>query len=407
MGEQLRGNLVVAQSGGPTAVINNSVVGVIDEALRHSCIGEVYGSVEGISGILYEKLIDLRQEDPRVVRLLRQTPGAGLGSCRLKVKDFDIPRIIEVFRAHDIRYFFYIGGNDSQITSHDVLTLADQEGWEMRVIGIPKTVDNDLVETDHCPGFGSVARYIAIAAQEVDRDNDSLRYVQVIECMGRDAGFITGAAQLASTRPEIGPHIVLLPEAVFDPQRFLDRVQECWDNYGRCVIAASEGIKDAEGNLIAAGDKVDAFGNRQLGGVGQTLAENIEERLGLQARFNKAGNIQRAGAHCMSEVDADEAYLCGMSAVRAAVAGEHGKMVTLVRESDNPYTCTTGLCDLEAVRGRVKEVPKSWIGADGMSVTEEFLAYVRPIVGPLPEMGILDRHAVAKKCAPYERPSKK
>ncbi len=184
-------------------------------------------------------------------------------------------------------------------------------------------------------------------------------------------------------------------------------MKECWDTYGRCVIAASEGIKDKDRNLIAASDQVDAFGNRQLGGVGQTLAENIEERLGYSARFNKAGNIQRCAAHLMSETDAEESYMCGMAAVRAAVEGEHGKMVTLVRESNHPYKCTTGLTPLESVRGITKDVPQEWIAKDGMGVTEEFLEYVRPLVGELPPISILERHPVERKCPPYERPSKK
>lgn len=406
MSEVLRGNLVVAQSGGPTAVINSSVVGVVDEALRHSCIEEIYGSYEAIGGVLFENLIDLRREDPRTIRGLRTTPGCALGSMRLKVRDSDIPRIVEVLKAHNVRYFFYIGGNDSQITSHDVASLALQQGWEMRVIGVPKTVDNDLPETDHCPGFGSVARYTAITAREVDRDNESLKYVQVIECMGRDAGWLTGAAQLARELEGDGPHLVLLPEVRLDPQAFLERVKQTWDTYGRCVIAASEGLRDPEGDLLAASDKRDAFGNRQLGGVGQTLAANIEEKLDLQARWNKAGNIQRAAAHCMSETDSEEAYLVGLMAVRAAVAGETGKMVALVRESNNPYVCGTALVPLDAVRERTRDVPREWISEDGMSVTEEFLEYVRPLVGPIPSHARLARHFIPKLCPPYERPRK-
>jgi len=407
MGDVLRGNLVVAQSGGPTAVINNSVVGVVDEALRHSCIEGVYGSVAGIGGILNENLIDFRKEDPRTIRGLRTTPGAGLGTIRLKVRDHHIPRIVEVFKAHNVRYFLYIGGNDSQVTSHDIETLAAQEGWEMRVIGIPKTIDNDLPETDHCPGFGSAARYTAITCREIDRDNASLPYVQVVEIMGRDAGFITGAAQLARQDEGDGPHLVILPEAPLDPEAFLEKVKATYEAVGRCVIAASEGVRDQDGNLLAAADKVDAFGNRQLGGVGQMIAQNIEERLGYSARWNKAGNIQRCAAHVMSETDAEEAYAVGMAGVRAAVEGEHGKMVTLVRESDNPYRCTTGLAPLEAVSGRTREVPREWIAADGLSVTQAFIDYVAPLAGDIPPASVLKRYYIDKKCAPYADPGKK
>ncbi|MBD3174698.1 MAG: diphosphate--fructose-6-phosphate 1-phosphotransferase [Armatimonadia bacterium] len=407
MADTLRGNLVVAQSGGPTAVINNSVVGVVDEALRHACIEDIYGSFRGIGGILDENLMDMRKEDPRVIRGLRSTPGAGLGSIRLKVKDHHIPRIVEVFKAHNVRYFFYIGGNDSQITSHDIETLAAQEGWEMRVIGIPKTIDNDLPETDHCPGFGSAARYTATTIRELDRDNHSLPYVYVVEVMGRDAGWMTASAQLAKVDERTGPHVILLPESPFEPQKFLDMVQKDVDRYDRCVIAASEGIKDKDGNLVAAADTVDAFGNRQLGGVGQTLAENIEERLGVSARWTKAGAIQRCAAHLASPSDVEEGYMVGLSAVRAAVEGENGKMVTLVRESDHPYKCTTGLVELEKVRGRTKDVPLEWFDADEMEMKEEFVKYVTPLAGPIPEVSILDGHFVGKKCEPWQDPTKK
>lgn len=407
MAEQLRGNLVVAQSGGPTAVINNSVVGVIDEALRHSCIEGVYGSFRGIGGILNENLMDLRREDPRTIRGLRSTPGAALGSIRLKVRDHHLPRMVEVFKAHNVRYFFYIGGNDSQITSDDVKNLAAQEGWEMRVIGIPKTIDNDLPETDHCPGFGSAARYTATTLRELDRDNHSLPYVYVVEVMGRDAGWMTASAQLAKVDERTGPHIILLPESPFDAQRFLDAVQDDVDHYGRCVIAASEGIRDAEGNLIAAAEKVDAFGNRQLGGVGQTLAENIEERLGVSARWTKAGAIQRCAAHIASPTDVEEAYMVGLAAVRAAVEGETGKMVTLVRESDEPYRCTTGLVDLEKVRGRTRDIPLEWYNESAMEMTDEFVRYVAPLAGPIPEVSMLEGHFIEKVCALWQDPSKK
>ncbi|MBP7561178.1 MAG: 6-phosphofructokinase [Armatimonadetes bacterium] len=407
MADKLRGNLVVAQSGGPTAVINNSVVGVVDEAFRHACIEEVYGSFRGIGGILEENLMDLRQEDPRTIRGLRSTPGAALGSIRLKVKDHHLPRMVEVFKAHNVRYFFYIGGNDSQITSDDVKNLAAQEGWEMRVIGIPKTIDNDLPETDHCPGFGSAARYTATTIRELDRDNHSLPYVYVVEVMGRDAGWMTASAQLAKVDERTGPHIILLPESVFDAQRFLDAVQNDVDRYGRCVIAVSEGIKDAEGNPVAAAEKVDAFGNRQLGGVSQTLAENIEERLGVSARWTKAAAIQRCATHIASPTDVEEAYMVGLAAVRAAVDGETGKMVTLVRESDTPYRCTTGLVDLAKVRGRTRDVPIEWYNAQEMEMTEEFIKYVAPLAGPIPEVAILEGHFAAKLCAPWQDPSKK
>ena len=416
---RIKGKAVVAQSGGPTAVINASAAGVIETALANGPVfPAVYGSYNGILGVLKEEMFDLGQEDPREIARLRRSPSAALGSCRFKLKDFDknradYERILEVFKADDVRYFFYIGGNDSMDTADKVARLAGEMKYEMRVMGVPKTIDNDLAFTDHCPGYGSVARYTAVTAMEAGRDNESLYTADpctVMEAMGRNAGWIAASAGLARRVPEDAPHLIYLPEAAFDAGRFVADVKECLRQFRRCFVVTGEGIRDAQGQFVAGTGGAfgrDAFGHRQLGGAGQALRQLIEKEVGVKCRYNNAGTSQRNAMHCASATDVAEAYMAGAAAVQAAVSGTTGKMITLVRSENGGYRCTTGLVDLAKVANAEKPVPKEFINAGGNGVTEAFLAYARPLVagaaeietGPdgLPVYARLAKHFVGKK----------
>ena len=406
----LRGKLIVAQSGGPTPVFNNSARGVIQEALRHESVFDaVYGAVNGVMGILNEHLIDLRRETPETIAGLRNTPASALGTCRRKLNAQDMERILAVFKAHGIRYFFYNGGNDSMDTANKISRMAADANYEMRVIGIPKTVDNDLVETDHCPGFGSAARFMALATRDVGRDTEAgaltTTPVTIMEAMGRDVGWLTGGAAVGRRDERDAPHLVYLPEIPFTVEKFLNDAQRVYDRLGFVVAAVSEGIRDAEGKLLLKSSSVDAFGHSQLGGVGEFLANVVADKLKLKARANIAGTIQRALLSAASPSDLEEAYLVGKMGVTYALEGHTGVMVSLIRASDAPYACATGIAPLQKVANAVKTVPADFITADGNDVSEKFLRYVAPLVG---ELGVseyvrLEKHAVGKLLAPYQR----
>jgi len=417
---RIKGKVVVAQSGGPTAVINASAAGVIETCLANEAVFTgVYGAHNGVLGVLHEELFDLAREDPRQIALLRKSPSAALGSCRYKLKDLranraDYERILEVYRAHDVRYFFYIGGNDSMDTADKLATLAAETGYEMIVVGVPKTIDNDLAYTDHCPGYGSVAKYTAVTAMEAGRDTESLYThdtATVMEAMGRNAGWIAASAGLARRSPEDAPHLIYVPELPFSVERFVADVKGCLAEFKRCFILAGEGIRDAEGNYIAetGGEfATDDFGHRQLGGAGQVLRLIVEKKVGVKCRYNNAGTSQRNARHFASATDVAEAYMAGEAAVKAALEGITGKMVSLVRQSDGgKYRCTTGLVDLADVANAVKPLPREFVNEAGNGVTEAFLDYARPLVagnaelemGPdgLPVYARLAKHMVAKK----------
>jgi len=399
----LKGNLLVGQSGGPTAVINSSLVGVIEEALKHPEIEAIYGCVHGVQGLLREEIVDLRKEKPGTLKRLKTTPSAALGSCRYKLKADDPERLLQVLQAHNIRYLLYIGGNDSAETGHLVGDLAHEKGYELRVMGVPKTVDNDLEYTDHCPGYGSVARFIAAAAMDAGKDSEAIGVVdnvKIIETMGRNAGWITAAAALGKREERDAPHLICLPEVPFEPDRFLSAVQNAYDRLGYCVVSACEGLRDAEGKEVVASKRAidtDAFGHRQLGGVGDFLCDLIATNLKIKARYDKPGTIQRMSSALASKVDLEEAYLVGKAAVRSAVQGVDGQMVTLVRESADPYRCTTGLAPLEKVAAAEKKLPPDFISPDGTFVTQAFLDYARPLVGGLPKYARLEMHPIEKK----------
>jgi 6-phosphofructokinase 1 len=387
MSEELEGNCLVAQSGGPTSVINASLAGVVAEALNHECIEEIYGGQHGILGILNEQLVDLAAESQQTVRALRHTPGAALGTCRFKLKSQqDYDRVLQVFEAHNIRYFFYAGGNDSQDTADKISKLAQERGYELRVIGIPKTIDNDLVSTDHTPGYGSVIKYIATTVKEIACDNAAMgQYdlVQIIEVMGRSAGWIAAGAALAKGRdePNAAPHLIYLPEVAFSPEKFIDDVQHVLQKEKYCVVVVGEGLVDPDGNYVST-DSVgaDAFGHSQLGGAGEYLRGLVEETLQIKARSVKLGMSQRASVHCSSQADNDEAYLAGQAAVEAAIAGETDKMVTLLRGDGDSYTCETGLAPLAEIANGVKKLPESWINEDGVSMNYNFYKYALPLI---------------------------
>ena len=415
---ELVGNVLVGQSGGPTAVINASVAGIIAEALNHNCIEEVYGGLNGVLGILNEEFIDLAAESQQQIRALRYTPGAALGTCRFKLKkqqDFD--RVIEVFKAHNIRYFFYCGGNDSQDTADKISKLAQAQGHELRVIGVPKTVDNDLPVTDHCPGYGSVIKYICTTVRELACDNEAMGQsdlVSILEVMGRNAGWIAAGAALAKRRdhPHDPPHLIYLPETPFSAEKFVEDVRRVLKREKYCLVVVGEGLVDKDGNYVATDSaSTDAFGHAQLGGAGEYLKGLVEQQVGVKARTAKLGIAQRAAAHCSSKTDNDEAFLAGQAAVKAAIAGETDKMVVLVRGDTDHYTCETGLAPLNEIANGVKKLPTEWINEDGVSMNFQFFRYALPLIqgevpvpydNGLPLFARLEKHRTEKALPPYE-----
>ena len=384
-------NAVVAQSGGPTAVINASACGVIQEAQKSGKIDRIFGATNGILGVLKEDLFDISAEKSETIDALKQTPAAAIGSCRYKLKSIeeskaDFERILDVFKAHNIRYFFYAGGNDSMDTADKVNKLAAEAGCELVCMGIPKTVDNDLACTDHCPGYASVAKYVATCAMEAGRDTEALYTTDtctILEVMGRNAGWIAAATGLAARTPEDAPNLIYMPEAPFSFDKLVTDVKEVLKKLGRVFIVAGEGLKDEKGGYITADSGAfskDSFGHVQLGGVAEMLKAVIEKEVGIKARFNKLGTNQRSAMHFASKTDVEEAYICGQMAVKAAIAGENGKMVTLIRQPGPEYKSTTGLAELRDVANGEKKVPREYINDAGNHITDAMRDYVRPLV---------------------------
>ena len=407
----IKGKAVVAQSGGPTAAINASAAGVIETALANeSVFSGVYGSYNGVLGVLTEEMFDLGREAPAELARLKRSPSAALGSCRHKLRGLDesradYERILEVFRAHDVRYFFYAGGNDSMDTADKLSQLAAETHYEMTVVGVPKTIDNDLGFTDHCPGYGSVAKFTAVCAMEAGRDTESLwthDTVCVHEVMGRNAGWIAASAGLARRSEEDAPHLILLPEVPLTAEKLAGDVQACLDQYRRCFIICGEGVKDPDGNYLAemgGAFGLDAFGHKQLGGAADAVRAIVEDRVGVKCRAQKPGTMQRAAMHYASATDVAEAYMAGAAAVKAAMDGVNGKMVSLVREGGgDTYCCTTGLVDLAKVANAEKPVPDEFINDEGNFVTKAFLDYAKPLIGgPLPPYMRFEQHLVPKR----------
>lgn len=398
----VKGNLIVSQSGGPTAVINCSLVGVVEEAFKHEQIGEVYGALYGIEGVLDENLIDFRRESAETLDLLRTTPGSALGMSRRKLTEEDYGRVLDVFKAHNVRYFFYIGGNDSMDTSNKVSKVALERGYELYVVGVPKTVDNDLVATDHCPGYGSAARFVANTVRDTGFDTESgylSTPVKIVEMMGRHAGWVTAAAVLGKESEIDPPHLVYIPERRTSVEQILTDIQEAHKKYGGVVVALSEGVVGPDGKpLMTAVQATDAFGHIQLGGVSVWLAQKVKDELGLKCRFEKPDTMQRSSILMASAVDQEEAYRVGRDAVRFALEGHTDCMVALRRDEGPEYHCSTVRVPLAEVANREKLLPDEMIGADGRSITPAFVQYALPLIGgKLPPYARLARHAVPKR----------
>ena len=386
---QLKGACVIGQSGGPTSVINASAYGVIRTALDCPDITAVYGMAHGIKGMLNDQLYDMGQEDAKELELLLNTPSSELGSCRYKIADPDVDdtdykRILEIFKKYDIRYFFYNGGNDSMDTCAKVSRFMAKSGYECRVMGVPKTIDNDLFGTDHCPGFASAAKYIATSCAEVYKDGRvyDTGMVTIIEIMGRHAGWLAGAAALAGV-VGCAPDLVYLPEVDFDMDKFLNDVDAIYKKNGNCIVAVSEGIHYADGSFVseAKTSATDGFGHAQLGGLAALLANVVKEKTGAKVRGIELSLLQRCGAHLASQTDIDESFLAGKTAVEAAVAGETDKMVGFeCSREGGKYTCKTKLFNLSEVANFEKKVPLEWINEEGNGVNQDFIDYALPLI---------------------------
>ena len=407
--KQLTGACIIGQSGGPTAVINASAQGVIQTALKADCITRVLGAAHGIKGVLEDKLYDMAQEDSAELELLKFTPSSALGSCRYKLADPDVDdtdyrRILEVFKKYDVRYFFYNGGNDSMDTCNKISKYMQKVGYECRIMGVPKTIDNDLNGTDHCPGFASAAKYIATSCAEVWQDAHvyDTGMVTIIEIMGRHAGWLAGSAALASLTG-CGPDLVYLPETDFDMERFLADVKAVYDQNGNCLVAVSEGIHYADGTFVseAKTSATDGFGHAQLGGLASHLASAVKEAFGVKVRGIELSLLQRCGAHLDSETDAEEALLAGSAAVQAAVDGFTDKMVAFrCTRGEEGYRCETVLEPLDIVANFEKKVPREWINEAGNGVNQQFIDYVLPLIqgdAKAPRVNGLPRFARLKK----------
>ncbi len=395
---QRKGHLLIGQAGGATAVINASLVGAIQEALGHEDqIDGIFGALHGIEGVLKRQIIDLRQESRESLNGLLTTPSAALGSSRYKLQPDDPQRALEMLRALNVRYFFYIGGNDSADTAHRIALAAGEAGYDLQVIAIPKTIDNDLPETDHCPGYGSAARFIALATMDSALCTEAIPHhfpVKIIEVMGRDAGWLAAASALGKERPEDAPHLIYMPERPFSREQFLADVQEVYRAVGYVVVVVAETIRDAAGQALGAAraQGTDAFGHPLLSGTAATLVEMVRQELGLRARYDKPGDLQRMASMAVSGVDREEALLVGQMAVRAAVQGVTGKMITLVRQPGPDYACTTGLADLRAIANAQRRLPDEFLTPAGSGVTQAFFDYARPLIGEA-----LPRHVRLKK----------
>jgi 6-phosphofructokinase 1 len=414
-------NAFYAQSGGVTAVINASACGVIETARKHrSRIGKVFAGNNGILGALTEELIDTSKESARAIAGLRHTPSGAFGSCRYKLKSLEenereYQRLIDVFAAHDIGYFFYNGGGDSQDTAHKVSQLSESLGYPITCIGIPKTVDNDLPFTDTCPGFGSVAKYVAISTREAALDVASMcetsTKVFILEVMGRHAGWIAAAGALAQEAAGDPPHIILLPEVPFSKQKFLRKVKATVVKNGYCVIVVSEGTHYADGTFVADAGSKDAFGHTQLGGVAPTIANMVKDKLGYKYHWAVADYLQRAARHVASRTDVDQAYAVGKAAVEFALAGKNAVMPAIVRTSDTPYRWKIGEVPLSKVANVERKMPKSFISADGFGITAKGKRYLAPLIagedyppyrGGMPQYVSLQKQLVKKKLPPFK-----
>ena len=413
-------NAFYAQSGGVTSVINASACGVLQTARQHpDKIGTVYAGYNGIIGALKEELIDTSLESDAAIAALRHTPSGAFGSCRYKLKGLEenkaeYARLIEVFKAHNIGYFFYNGGGDSQDTANKVSQLGDQMGYQMTCIGVPKTVDNDLPITDNCPGFGSVAKYIAVSMREASFDVASMcatsTKVFVLEVMGRHAGWIAAAGGLAADADNDIPLVILFPEVKFDQAKFLAKVDEKVKAHGYCSIVVSEGVKGADGKFLAEAGGVDAFGHAQLGGAAPVVANIVKNALGYKYHWAVADYLQRAARHIASKTDVEQAFAMGKAAVELAISGKSAVMPTIVRTSDSPYQWEVGYAELKDVANVEKMMPAEFISDDGFGITDACRAYLQPLImgedyppykNGLPDYVVMKKQMIAKKLADF------
>ena len=414
-----KGNLLYAQSGGVTAVINATACAVIQTCRQHRITA--YAARNGILGALREELIDLAKEDRTAIAALRYTPGGAFGSCRFKLKSLDADRpryerLIQVLRAHDIRYFLYNGGNDSADTSLKIAQIAQSLEYPLHVIGVPKTVDNDLPVTDCCPGFGSVAKYTAVSVLEASLDVESMcessTKVFVMEVMGRHAGWIAAAAGLAGKRADDPPHIILFPEIAFDEATFLARVRATVERVGYCTVVVSEGLKNAEGKFLAEAGSTDAFGHTQLGGVGPLIAQLVKSKLGYKYHWAVPDYLQRSARHLSSKTDAQQAYAVGKAAVEYALAGKNAVMPVIKRISNKPFRWKIESAPLTKIANIEKKLPKNFITRDGFGITAAARTYFEPLIRGedtppydattgLPKYAVLKRSLVKKKLPTY------
>lgn len=413
-------NAFYAQSGGVTAVINASAAGVIETCRAHrDRIGKVFAGRNGIIGALTEDLIDTSKDSTTAIRALRHTPSGAFGSCRYKLKGLDqnraeYERLVAVFRAHNIGYFFYNGGGDSADTCLKVSQLSESLGYPIQAIHVPKTVDNDLPITDCCPGFGSVAKYVAVSIREAGFDVASMAKtstkVFVLEVMGRHAGWIAAAGGLAAENEGEAPQIILFPEIVFDEKKFLARVKRSVEKFGYCAIVVSEGVRNAEGQFLAEAGSRDAFGHAQLGGVAPVIADLVKRELGYKYHWAVADYLQRAARHIASKTDVEQAYAVGKAAVQLALKGKNSVMVTIERTSDKPYKWKTGAAPLAKVANHEKFMPRNYITRDGFHITDACRRYLSPLIqgedyppykNGLPQYVTLKNVAVKKKLPPF------
>lgn len=414
---QLKGACLIGQSGGPTSVINASALGCIETALKSENVTRVYGAAHGIKGVLDDLLYDMNEEDPKELGLMRFTPSSVLGTCRYKLKDFkiddtDYKRILEIFKKYDVRYFFYNGGNDSMDTCNKISQFMAQNDYECRVMGIPKTIDNDLALTDHCPGYGSAAKYVATTCMEVYRDAKvyGTGSVTVVEVMGRNAGWLTAASAIA-TYKGMGPDLIYLPEVPFDLDQFITDITKVYEEKGDVLIAVSEGIVDKDGKYISEvlsenSKARDAFGHVQMGGLASNLADFANSKIKAKVRGVEFGIIQRCAAHIGSETDVNEAYMAGEAAFKAAESGETDKMVAFERSAGPEYICKTVLVNLSAVANVEKKIPREWINEAGNGMLQPFIDYALPLIqgeNKVPMEDGVPRFATLKKVYPKNK----
>ena len=392
---ELKGACIIGQSGGPTSVINASAYGVIDTALKSGVITQVLGAEHGIKGVLNDRLFDMSMEDPEELHLMKYTPSSALGSCRYKiaepeVDDTDYKRILEVFKKHNVRYFFYNGGNDSMDTCNKIHRYMQSVGYECRVMGVPKTIDNDLWGTDHCPGYASAAKYIATSMMEVYHDAHvyDTGMVVVMEIMGRHAGWLTAAAALANEYGA-GPDLIYLPETDFNMAQFIEDVKKVYAEKGSCIVAVSEGIHYEDGSFVSEAKVAanDGFGHAQLGGLAAILAQVLKKETGAKVRGIELNLLQRCAAHLASETDIEESFMAGKAAVENAINGISGRMVGFERGiKDGKYACKTKLIPLTEVANVEKKIPREWINEAGNGVNSQFVDYALPLIQGEPEL---------------------